>query len=115
MPAAPASLSSPVPPRRTHGLRITHTAFVCPKEPGSEPYYEVQAQAANGEKQMFVTRDEQLYKEALSFEGSDYRVAIEFRLRKAPQDRVVADLHSIAIDESQPTDLRAVGDGDLFK
>jgi hypothetical protein len=62
--SAPASSASPAtpPPRETRGLRITHTSFVKPKK--GDPYYEVEATAASGEKLKFRTKSEPVYKEA---------------------------------------------------
>jgi len=88
-----------VPPRETRGLRITHTAFVKPKT--GEPYYEVEATLNNGGKVTFVTRDEPLYKEAASFEGTDHFVAITWVQAKAAAQKVVSLLQGIAIDETR--------------
>lgn len=62
------------------GLLITHTAFVRPK--AGEPYYEVTTKTSTGAEKTFLTRDEQIYKEAASFEGSEHRVTVAFSQAK---------------------------------
>jgi hypothetical protein len=95
----PAAVSTAPPPRETRGLRITHTTFVKPKT--GDSYYEVEATTNNGGKVTFVTRDEALYKEAASFEGTDHFVALTWVSAKAGQ-KVVSKLIGIAIDETTP-------------
>jgi hypothetical protein len=102
------------PPREQRGLHITKTAFVRPQT--GEPYFKIEAVARDGEPHVFMTRDEALYKEAASFEGTDHAVAIHFALRKMPEgERVVAVLQGIAIDETTPATSAAADSGTLFK
>jgi hypothetical protein len=63
------------------GLLVTHTGFVKPKT--GEPYYEVKTKSTTGTEKVFVTRDEQIYKEAASFEGTDHSLVIA--LHEAPK------------------------------
>lgn len=114
----PVEAASPVPrsngaadsatAQETRGLRITDTKFI--KPPQGEPYYEVVAVDGNGESHEFLTRDEQLYKEAASFEGSEHAVAIGWKRAKTPAQKVVSMLVSLNIDE---TPAGASG-GELF-
>lgn len=76
-PSVPNGGDSGQPARQeARGLLVVNTAFIRPKT--GEPYYEVETTAANGEKCVFVTRDERLYKEAASFEGSEHRITAAF-------------------------------------
>src|SRR6185369_4935229 len=59
------------------GLKITNTSFVKPK--GIEPYYEITAKASTGREFKFLTRDEAVYKEAASFEGTDHACVLAVR------------------------------------
>lgn len=103
--AAPSASPTTPPPRETRNLRITNTSFVKPKK--GEPYYEVEATAASGDKLKFRTTSEPLYKEAASFEGTDHAVAVQWHSAKVG-DKVVPVLLSLALDEG--------GDGrTLFK
>jgi hypothetical protein len=112
----PAAVSTAPPPRETRGLRITHTTFVKPKT--GDSYYEVEATTNNGGKVVFVTRDEPLYKEAASFEGTDHFVALTWVSAKAGQ-KVVSRLVGIAIDETTPmpptSTPPSTNNDDLFK
>jgi hypothetical protein len=73
--ARPAEESKP---ERTgqdiRGLLITGTSFVRPKPAGVEPYFQVVAKTSTGREKKFITRDESVYKEAASFEGTDHAV-----------------------------------------
>lgn len=90
---APAKLT------KVGGLLITGTAYVTPK--GSDPHYEIAMRAGDGELVTFVTRDDRLYKEALSFEGTDFRViATHHDALKAGTPNLVRVLDALALDET---------------
>lgn len=97
--SSPASTSAPVPEaaalRETRGLFIKSTAFVRPKH--GEPYFEIVTQSAS-----FITRDEQLYKEAQSFEGTDHLVAIGWSSEKLTDQKIVSVAERLAIDDTTP-------------
>ncbi len=95
-PTATETTPAPANGQELRGLKITHTAFVRPK--GLEPYYEVTAITASGTEKGFLTRDEQVYKEAASFEGTDHQVAAGVHQAKLG-DRPVTVLDRIVIDE----------------
>lgn len=95
--AAPAAETQP---RETRGLSILKTGFVRPKQ--GEPYYQIQTKAVTGNEFSFVTRDEGLYKEAESFEGTDHLVAIKWR-GVTQIDKHVSEALSLAIDETTST------------
>jgi hypothetical protein len=101
--SSPASTSAesdqPVAqPRETRGLYVKNTLFVRPKV--GEPYYEISTQAVTGNIFNFVTRDEQLYKEAQSFEGTDHLIAIAWKGGKSSDQKIVSIAERIAIDET---------------
>jgi hypothetical protein len=97
-PPAPASPAS-VPASELRGMLVTNTCFVRPKAQGAEPYYEITMQAPDGVACTFLTRSEQVYKEAASFEGSEYRVAAGYHT-DAPNAGITRVLDAIALDES---------------
>ena len=72
--SAPAS--APATGQEMRGLLIVNTSFVKPKS--GEPFYEVVAKTSTGHAQTFLTRDERVYKEAASFEGTDHAVVVGF-------------------------------------
>lgn len=97
MPAAPRN--STAPPCEVRPARITRTEYVTPQD--EDPYYAITAENANGYTLTFRTRDELLYKEALSFEGTPHAVAITYALRYTKAKRtIVMVLESIAIDDT---------------
>jgi len=109
-PPAAAATPSPAPTagatQELRGLLVTNTSFVKPKV--GEPYFEIQTtDARTGEVRPFVTRDEQLYKEAASFEGSEHRLVAGFHTApKAGATDVAYVLDGIALDEgAQPGEL----------
>jgi RecT family len=72
--ARPAEASTPARiGQDLRGLRIVGTSFVRPK-PDTEPYFEIVAKTTTGKEKKFITRDEAVYKEAASFEGTDHAV-----------------------------------------
>jgi hypothetical protein len=86
-PAAPAPANVPpaaaAPPReQIRGLTIMHTAFVRPK--GVEPYYEIGAVTSTGQGRSFITRDEQVYKDAAALEGTDQEVVLTIHSEPHP-------------------------------
>jgi hypothetical protein len=97
--AAPAPAAAEASITETRGLLITHTSFF--KPPDGEPHYQITA-VAGDTTLTFVTRDELLYKEAASFEGTDHQVAIAWQLAKTPAQKVVHLAKAIAIDETTP-------------
>jgi hypothetical protein len=120
-PSEPATEASPVPAmpvadgqdmpapqlRETRGLYVKTTAFVRPKT--GEAYYEIVTQAVTGTTFTFVTRDEQLYKEAQSFEGLDHLVAIAWKGGKSSDQKIVSIAERLTIDDSTNA-ARPVGD-----
>lgn len=113
--AAPGNApSTPAAPdgkaREIRGLLITHTAFVRPKQ--GEPFYEVTAKTSTGDEKKFLTRDEQVYKEAASFEGTDHQVTATAHEAVREQAKVLV-LQGLAIFEGSAP---AAGDtnGALF-
>jgi hypothetical protein len=78
---------------------VTHTAFVRPKAP-AEPFYEVKMQPRSGQELTFVTRDEQVYKEAASFEGTEHFVIATCHDGKRDSERVLV-LDHLGIDEGE--------------
>lgn len=78
------------------GLLITKTAFV--KPPRGEPYYQIVAKTTTGAERTFVTRDEQVYKEAASFEGTDHAVVATVHEGVQQQAKVLV-LDGLAIYE----------------
>jgi len=100
-PNEPEASGQSTPPRQTRGLQITHTAFCRPKD--GEPYYEIRAKQTSGSEYVFVTRNERLYKEAASFEGTDHLVAIGWRSRPVKGGPMpVSEMEQLTIDESAP-------------
>jgi hypothetical protein len=74
-------LGAPVPGIQQNtraGLLVIRTAFVRPQV--GEPYYEITTQGPKGEadKPVYLTRDESVYKEAASFEGTEHRIIASF-------------------------------------
>lgn len=61
------------------GLRVTRTSFVRPREAGEEPFYLIEMISTTNRPFQFITRDEQLYKDAASFEGESHQVVIGVR------------------------------------
>jgi hypothetical protein len=101
-PQVPTSTAAAAPSTATtgqelRGLKITGTSFVARVRP-AEPYYEVAAQTATGTEKKFLTRDERVYKEAASFEGTDHLVVLAFHPAKLGDASVLA-LDRIAIYE----------------
>lgn len=84
--------------RETRGLYVKNTLFVRPKV--GEPYYQIVTEAVTGNGFTFITRDEQLYKEAQSFEGTDHLVAIAWKGGKSSDQKIVSIAERIAIDET---------------
>lgn len=124
-PSQPASQPAPAPTPKSapptngdrsqeiRGLLITATSFVKPQT--GEPYYEIAAKpAGGGVERKFLTRDEQLYKEAASFEGFDHRVVVRFHEQaKSGAAQRVQVIESLAIDEGA-TSAPAVTESELF-
>jgi hypothetical protein len=73
--ARPADIStSPRQGQDLRGLLIVGTSFVRPQQAATEPYFEIVAKTTTGKEKKFITRDEAVYKEAASFEGTDHAV-----------------------------------------
>ena len=109
-PAASAAAAGGEPPdnggtpRETRGLRITNTEYVRPKT--GDPFFRITAQQLAGQEFSFVTKNEQAYQEAASFEGTDHLVAIGWAKRKGPDGIVLDVLEKLSIDEtSAPLDM----------
>jgi len=95
------------------GLHVTDTQFVAPRHVA--PFYEIQTATPIGTTYTFVTREEPLYREALSFEGGEQRVVVSFH----SAFRADAGLHVLVLDqlsadagdvpEASPTGSRATG------
>lgn len=100
---APASTNgaSAVGLQEIRGLLITKTQFVRPKQ--GEPYYEVTAKTSTGDERTFVTRDEQVYKEAVSFEGTDHQVTAA--VSESKEKAKVLVLERLAIYEGDGSQL----------
>lgn len=112
---APAGTPASVPADATQaerfesrGISITNTQFVKPKT--GEPYYEITTKAGAAGERTFLTRDESVYKEARSFEGTEHLVAVFFhKAKKDTTDVLVLD--SLTIHEGAPA---AASRADLF-
>jgi len=87
------------------GLKITNTSFV--KTKGVEPYYEITAKASTGREFKFLTRDEAVYKEAASFEGTDHSCVLAVRNDEATKTSKLRVLVRLSIFEG---DVPAAGD-----
>lgn len=86
----PALAATNEPSQELRGLKVTHTGFVRPKS--GEPYYQVEMTTTTGAKREFLTRDEQVYKEAASFEGTDHLVVAGYHKgKKDTTDVLVLD------------------------
>jgi hypothetical protein len=78
---------------------------VRPKVSGVEPYYEITLKG-DGPELRFVTREERLFKEAASFEGTDHVVVLGWRLaRLVEKGDAVNLLEQLAIDETENAGL----------
>lgn len=92
----PSTPAAPLPGEELRALRIGKTAFV--KTKSGEQYYEIHA-AGRGVARIFVTRDEALYKEASSFEGTDHDVAIRWTNAVDADKQRVSVMLGLRIDE----------------
>jgi hypothetical protein len=105
--APPAPTSAVTNGQEIRGLLITHTAFVKPKT--GEPFYEIVAKTSTGDEKKFLTRDEQVYKEAASFEGTDHFVTVGYHEGVKEQAKVLV-LDRLAIYEgAAPTAGESTG------
>ena len=96
-PTPPAAANPPaVPMELLRGVKVTKTAFTKPKD--GDPYWEISV-AGTGIARLLVTRDEQLYKEAASFEGVDHMVCLRWRWGKTADKEKVAVMESLTIDD----------------
>ena len=94
---APAAEShAPAAAQQIRGLKVTRTGFVRPR--AGEPYYEIRMQTTTGQERVFLTREEQVYREAASFEGTDHLVVATYHEAKKEDAKVLA-LDAIAIYE----------------
>lgn len=85
--------------------RITGTKFVRPKQAGVDPFFEVTAKG-DGPEIRFITRDERLYKEAVSFEGTDHHVRLGWIIGRTYEKGEIANvLEALAIDETDSNGL----------
>lgn len=73
---APSATASGSGGQEIRGVLIVKTSFVTPKQ--GEPYYEVVAKTTTGQAREFRTRQEGLFKEASSFEGTDHAVSVTY-------------------------------------
>ena len=88
--------------KEARGLKVVATKFVRPKT--GEPYFEVTMRGDQTGDIVFLTRDEAVYKEAASFEGTDHLVLASYHEAKKEQSKVLV-LDALAIFE---------GRGELF-
>jgi hypothetical protein len=109
-PSTPASAPATVSGQEMRGLLITHTSFVRPKT--GEPFYEIDAKTSTGEEKKFLTRDEQVYKEAASFESTDHFVTVGYHEGVKEQAKVLV-LDRLAIYEGA-TPAAGESTGPLF-
>jgi len=102
------------PAQELRGLLVTNTQFVRPNV--GEPYYLITTQDTNGLACEFVTREEGLYKEAASFEGSEHRIVAGFHTApKAGTEATVRVLDTLAIFEGPAISAPAAATtGELF-
>lgn len=78
------------------GLLIVHTGFVKPRV--GEPYYEITAKTTTNTERKFRTREEAVYKEAASFEGTTHRV-VAYLHKAKEQNAEVFVLNGLTIYE----------------
>ena len=107
--AVSSAPADPVPagqgPVTMRGLRVTNTQFVTSRH--AAPFYEIQMTSTTGTIHRFVTRDEMLYREAVSFEGLDHRVVVGYHVtvRAGTSQRVLV-LDRLAFDDDGGTRSR---------
>lgn len=83
---------------RGSGLLMLQTYYVAPRK--TEPFYELHLAPDAGRdaaRTVLVTRDEALYDLALSLEGSDARINVEFRRGRTVTGRLCSILLSLQI------------------
>ena len=78
-----AKLANTAAATTERGLLITHTALVQPAQ--GDPYFEITLKTGTGADRIVVTRDEALYREAASFEGTDHAGRDRFTTHEAPR------------------------------
>jgi hypothetical protein len=97
--SAPASSAPAAELQEIRGLKVVSTRFVRPQA-GGEPFYEIGMKTTTGAERIFLTRDETVYKEAASFEGTEHLVIAGYHEGvRAGQQAKVAVLDRIAIYE----------------
>jgi hypothetical protein len=90
------------------GLKVTNTSFVRPKV--GEPYHQITLKTTTGRELTLLTRDETVYKEAASFEGTDHLVVIGVRDDEAPTASKMRVLVRLGIYEGD----EQASSGELF-
>lgn len=96
----PAPTAVPASKPTVTGL-ITKTVFVRPQQ--GEPFYQVTLHGSDGQDHQLVTRDELVYREARSFEGTDHVVSLEYHdAPRADRSERVRVIDTLALYEGTP-------------